>query len=57
MKYILFFIIVTSNGVTESQSDFVTWSQCNDAAAEIHRNWADRATLIQTECKVVTQWD
>jgi hypothetical protein len=57
MKYILFFLIVTQNGVTESQSDFVTWEACNQAADEIHLKYDKIAMLISTECKVITLWD
>lgn len=51
MKWVLFYVIVTANGVTESQSDFATLEQCNRAAAELHINWGPRSILVQTECK------
>lgn len=51
MKWILLYIIVTSNGVTESQSDFDTLEECDKAAAELHETWGPKAIAVQTECK------
>ena len=55
MKYILFFIIVTQYGVTESQSDFATLELCEQAATEIHLKYGPDATLVQTECKYAVE--
>ena len=57
MKFVLFFLIATSDGVTESQSDFVTLEACEQAAAEMHIKYDDVALVVQTECKTVTFYD
>ena len=50
MKWVLIFVIVTSNGGTKSHSDFDTESQCYEAAKIVHMAWGPRSILVQTEC-------
>jgi len=60
MKWILYVYLVTSNGVTESQSDFDTLEQCHQAEDQIHATWArpdstgfGKLVALQTECQYV----
>ena len=60
MKWILWAYLVTSNGVTELQSDFDTIEQCQQAELELHETWArprgegfGELVALQTECQYV----
>jgi hypothetical protein len=50
MKWILFFLIVTSDGVTESHSYFETQELCELAAEEIQLKYHTNAKAIVTSC-------
>jgi hypothetical protein len=60
MKWILYVYLVTSNGVTESLSDFDTIEQCQKAEQHLHETWARPSSkgfgdlvALQTECQYV----
>ena len=51
MKWILYFLVVTSDGVTESHSRFETKAQCEEAAEEIYLMYHTDAKAIITQCQ------
>ena len=53
MKWILWFIVVTSNGVTESQSNFASEELCAEAATEVHLKYDSVAKSVVTKCSHV----
>ena len=53
MKWFLWVYLVTTNGVTESLSDFETLQQCKEAEQIIHHQWqeSDDLVILNTGCR------